>query len=663
MEIALLGNPNTGKTSLFNQLTGTYAYTGNWSGVTIEKKVGHIKNSKNILIDLPGLYSINPISKDEAVVTNYFINEKCDQMVNVVDASQLERNLHLTLQMLESNIPMVIALNMVDVAKNRGIHIDIQKLSKRLHSPVMPVVARNGIGCKELVEVVNTQLDKHERNLVYYGTEFDKAVDKLAALLPVDHSPRWYALQILEKNKEVIHYLRDKIGRHDVGLIIDEFNTKIAAKYGEKASTYLYDCRSKAIQSIIQESVTFSKDVKETGTEKIDKIVTHPLLGIPIFFGLMYLMFYVTFDWFGTPLSNALDSFVKGTLVGWVETLLNYMNASNFIHSLVVDGIIAGVGGVIIFVPQIFVLFTFISLLEDSGYMARVAFVMDRALEKVGLNGKSFISMIIGFGCNVPGIMTARSIETPRERLFTILLTPLMSCSARLPVYALFVGAFFSGNQGNVVFGIYVLGIIVALLLAKLFSLTLLKGETSFFVIELPPYRVPQAFSIIKSTWDKGKGFLQKAGTFIFAGSVLVWVLVNLGSNGWGAGMQNSYFAAIGKFIAPIFKPLGFGTWQAASSLLTGVLAKEAVVSTMNVIYNAPTDAALTGAVSKLFTPLSSISFMVFVLLYIPCLATMATIYKETRSMKWTMFSIGYALFVAYMLCLVIYQVGTLLGY
>ncbi|MDF2558511.1 MAG: ferrous iron transport protein [Bacillales bacterium] len=663
MEIALLGNPNTGKTSLFNQLTGTYAYTGNWSGVTIEKKVGHIKNSKNILIDLPGLYSINPISRDEAVVTNYFINEKCDQMVNVIDASQLERNLHLTLQMLESNIPMVIALNMVDVAKNRGIHIDIQKLSKRLHSPVMPVIARTGQGCKELVEVTNSPLDRHEHNLVYYGPEFDRVVEKLAALLPVDHSPRWYALQILEKNKEVIHYLRDKIGRHDVGLIIDEFNTKITEKHGKKAPAFLYECRLKAIQSIINECVTLSKNVKETGTEKIDKIVTHPLLGIPIFFGLMYLMFYITFDWFGSPLSDALDGFINGTLVGWIESLLNNMNASSFIHSLIVDGIIAGVGGVIIFVPQIFVLFTFISLLEDSGYMARVAFVMDRALEKVGLNGKSFISMIIGFGCNVPGIMTARSIETPRERLFTILLTPLMSCSARLPVYALFVGAFFSGKQGNVVFGIYVLGIVMALILAKIFSMTLLKGETSFFVIELPPYRVPQALSIMKSTWDKGKGFLQKAGTFIFAGSVAVWVSVNLGSGGWGVDMQDSYFAAVGKFLAPIFEPLGFGTWQAAASLMTGIFAKEAVVSTMNVIYHAPTDAALTEAVTGLFTPLSSISFMVFTLMYIPCLATIATIYKETYSKKWTIFSIVYALVVTYVLCLVIYQVGTLLGY
>ncbi|MDF2535059.1 MAG: ferrous iron transport protein [Bacillales bacterium] len=663
MEIALLGNPNTGKTSLFNQLTGTYAYTGNWSGVTIEKKVGHIKKSNNILIDLPGLYSINPISKDESVVTNYFLKEKCDQMVNVVDASQLERNLHLTLQMIESNVPMIIALNMVDVAKNRGIYINIEKLSKRLHSPVFPVIARTGEGCKELVDAANTPQDKHVHRFVDYGPEFDKVVEKLATLLPDEHSPRWFALQILEKNKEVVHYLRDMIGRHDVGLIIDEFNKAISAKYGEKASTYLYDCRSKAIEVIISDSVTFSKDVKETGTEKIDRIVTHPVLGIPIFFGLMYLMFYLTFDWLGSPLSDLLDGFINGTLVDLTEKAMNSLGASDFIHSLVVDGIFAGVGGVLIFVPQIFILFAFISLLEDSGYMARVAYVMDRALEKVGLNGKSFISMIIGFGCNVPGIMAARSIETPKERLLTVLLTPLMSCSARLPVYALFVGAFFSKNQGSVVFGIYILGIVMALILAKIFSMTIVKGETSFFVIELPPYRVPQAFSILKSTWDKGKGFVKKAGTFIFAGSVFVWVLVNLGSRGWGVEMSDSYFAAIGKFIAPIFKPIGFGTWEAAASLLTGVLAKEAVVSTMNVIYEAPTDAALTGAISNLFTPLSAISFMVFTLMYIPCLATIATIYKETYSKKWTAFSIGYALVVSYALCFVIYQVGSLLGY
>jgi ferrous iron transport protein B len=323
---------------------------------------------------------------------------------------------------------------------------------------------------------------------------------------------------------------------------------------------------------------------------------------------------------------------------------------------------VAGVGGVLVFVPQIFILFFFISLLEDSGYMARVALVMDRIMESVGLNGKAFIPMMIGFGCNVPGIMAARTIETPRERLVTILLTPLMSCSARLPVYALFVGAFFAGNKAFVVLSLYVLGIVVALVLAKVFSSTLLKSETSLFVIELPPYRLPQFQSLWRSTWDKGKGFARKAGTFIFAGSVFIWLLSYAGPNGLKVDMDHSFLASIGNAIAPIFDPIGFGTWQASASLITGFLAKEAIISTMNIIYFVPTDASLQGLLAHYYTPLAAYSFMVFILLYIPCLATTATIYKETNSKKWTAFSMIYAFAIAYVLSLIIYQGGKLIG-
>jgi ferrous iron transport protein B len=342
--------------------------------------------------------------------------------------------------------------------------------------------------------------------------------------------------------------------------------------------------------------------------------------------------------------------------------LLSAIHASAFIHDLIIQGLIAGVGGVIIFIPQIFILFFFISLLEDSGYMARVALVMDRIMESVGLNGKAFIPMMIGFGCNVPGIMAARTIETPRERLVTILLTPLMSCSARLPVYALFVGAFFAAHKAFIVLSLYVLGIVVALILAKIFSSTMLKSETSLFVIELPPYRMPQVQSLWRSTWDKGKGFLRKAGTFIFAGSVFIWLLTYAGPHGLKVDMNDSFLAAIGNIIAPILKPIGFGTWQAAASLITGFLAKESIISTMNIIYFVPNSSSLGGLLSHYYTPLAAYSFMVFILLYIPCLATTATIYKETGSKKWTAFSIIYALAVAYFLCLVIYQSGKLIG-
>jgi ferrous iron transport protein B len=346
-----------------------------------------------------------------------------------------------------------------------------------------------------------------------------------------------------------------------------------------------------------------------------------------------------------------------------IESLLNMLGASSFIKALVIDGIVAGVGGVLVFVPQIFILFLFISILEDSGYMARVALVMDRLMESVGLNGKAFIPMIIGFGCNVPGIMAARTIETPKERLLTILLTPLMSCSARLPVYALFVGAFFVQHKALVVLSLYVMGIFMSLLMAKLFSRTILKGETSLFVIELPPYRKPQLKALFRSTWEKGKGFVKKAGTFIFAGSVIIWLLSYAGPNGFKVDMDDSFLAVIGGIFAPILAPLGFGTWQAGASLIIGFLAKESIISTMSIIYFVPDEAGLQGLLSKYYTPLAAYSFMTFILLYIPCLATTATIYKETSSKKWTAFAIGYSLTIAYVLSLIIYQGGKLLGF
>jgi ferrous iron transport protein B len=426
-------------------------------------------------------------------------------------------------------------------------------------------------------------------------------------------------------------------------------------------ANYIYLKRKEVIEKILETSVRKVSTVVPL-SEKIDAIVTNRYLGMPIFLICMYLMFMLTFDWLGTPLSDVLDGILTGPVTTGVEKFLGAVHASDFIHALIIEGLIAGVGGVLVFVPQIFILFFFISLLEDSGYMARVALVMDRIMESVGLNGKAFIPMMIGFGCNVPGIMAARTIETPRERLMTILLTPLMSCSARLPVYALFVGAFFVGHKALVVLSLYVLGIVVALILAKIFTKTLLKSETSLFVIELPPYRLPQVQSLWRSTWDKGKGFVRKAGTFIFAGSVFIWLLSYAGPNGLKVDMDDSFLAAIGNLFAPLLEPIGFGTWQAAASLITGFLAKEAIISTMNIIYFVPNDASLQGLLSEYYSPLAAYSFMVFILLYIPCLATAATIYKETGSKKWTAFSILYALFIAYVLCLVIYQGGKLFG-
>ncbi|WP_316571213.1 ferrous iron transport protein B [Neobacillus sp. YIM B06451] len=665
MEIALIGNPNTGKTSLFNNLTGSYEYVGNWSGVTVEKKVGVFRNKRDRLIDLPGIYTLNPLSRDEGVVTNFFLDGPVDRLLNILDASQIERNLHLTLQLIEFGKPIVIGLNMIDVATNRGIHVDADKLSSLLGIPAVPVVARNGKGCDRLQAVAaGGNALPPTKNLVYYGQEIEEAIVEVTSevLGKTEHSPRWLALQLFEGNRYVAEYLSDIADRNRIYAIMERLQEKMVQNRGKDSiAQTIYEKRKLVISKIAGEAVR-RKGAAVPLTERIDAIVTNKFLGMPMFLLLMYLMFMLTFDWLGLPLSDLLDGFITGPLASWADQALTAAGASAFLHALVSQGLIAGVGGVLVFVPQIFILFFFISLLEDSGYMARVALVMDRIMESVGLNGKAFIPMMIGFGCNVPGIMAARTIETPRERLLTILLTPLMSCSARLPVYALFVGAFFAKNGAAVVLSLYIIGILITLILAKLFSRTVLKSEASLFVIELPPYRLPQFMALWRSTWDKGKGFVRKAGTFIFAGSVFVWLLSYAGPGGLNVEMDHSFLASIGGLLAPLLEPIGFGTWQAGASLLTGFLAKEAIVSTMNIIYFAPTEAKLQGLMAGYFTPLSAYSFMAFILLYIPCLATTATIYKETGSRKWTAFSIGYALAIAYILCLVIYQGGKLIG-
>ncbi|GHH98584.1 ferrous iron transport protein B [Neobacillus kokaensis] len=665
MEIALIGNPNTGKTSLFNNLTGSYEYVGNWSGVTVEKKVGIFKKIQGHLIDLPGVYTLNPLSRDEGVVTNFFLHESVNQLLNILDASQLERNLHLTLQLLEFERPVLIGLNMVDVANKRGIQIDAVKLSKSLGVPVVPVIARSGKGCDRLVDAISTKSPEPvNKKLVYYGKEVEAAISALSKEIDgkTEHSHRFLAIQYFEGNEYVKNYFYEIADSEKLNLILVNLESELKKQYASKTlPSFIYLKRKETIVKIMAETAVKSSSVIPL-SEKIDRIVTNKFFGIPIFLILMYLMFMLTFDWIGTPLSDALDAILTGPITNLLENVLTAIHASDFIHALIIQGLVAGVGGVLVFVPQIFILFLFISLLEDSGYMARVALVMDRIMESVGLNGKAFIPMIIGFGCNVPGIMAARTIETPRERLLTILLTPLMSCSARLPVYALFVGAFFAGQRALIVLCLYVLGIIVALILAKVFSSTILKSETSLFVIELPPYRLPQFQSLWRSTWDKGKGFIRKAGTFIFAGSVFIWLLSYAGPGGINVDMDRSFLALIGGVIAPVLVPIGFGTWQAAASLITGFLAKESIIATMNIIYFVPNDSSLQGLLANYYSPLAAFSFMVFILLYIPCLATTATIYKETGSKKWTVFSVVYALVIAYVLSLIIYQGGKLFG-
>ncbi|MDQ0214328.1 ferrous iron transport protein B [Oikeobacillus pervagus] len=663
IKAALVGNPNTGKTSLFNTLTGSYEYVGNWSGVTVEKKVGALKNNGGQLIDLPGIYSLTPYSKDEAVVIQYFLNETFDKVLNIVDASQLERNLQLTVSLLEYEKPMMIGLNMIDVAKRRGLTIDVDRLSKALGTTVIPIVARTGKGCDQILQSLANEPSKPTKTVIFYGNEIEKSIDSITRLLSGQMLPfpkRWLAIQILMGNEYAVRYAEERVSSQKIKEIKLQLEKQLHSKYGMSTERWMMEKRKNWIRQIVKESTIQKEEHSVNWSERLDEILTNRFLGVPIFFLCMYIMFSLTFDWIGTPLSDVLDAFFSGPLTDWTSSLLNTVNAAPFIRALILNGIIAGVGGVLVFVPQIFVLFLFISFLEDSGYMARAALVMDRLMERVGLNGKAFIPMIIGFGCNVPGVMAARTIEQPKERLLTILLTPLMSCSARLPVYALFAGTFFTANQGMVVFSLYVLGIVVALALAKIFSLTIVRNEVSLFVIELPPYRIPHGRTLWRSTWDKGKGFIRKAGTFIFGGSVVIWLLSYMGPGGWNVEMDHSFLAMIGGFIAPILAPLGFGTWQAGASIITGFMAKEVVVSTMNIIYHTSNTDALQGVIADQFTPISAYSFLVFILLYVPCVATVAAIRFETGSKKWTLFSIGYGLLIAYLLSFIIFQVGKL---
>lgn len=654
--LALIGNPNIGKTSLFNTLTNSYEYVGNWSGVTVEKKVGQIKKLNKEIIDLPGIYTLNPISKDESVVTSFLLEEQVDGFLNIIDASNFERNMQLTVELLELQKPIYICLNMMDVAKKKGISINIKKLQSLLGVPIIPIVARTGEGIEGVYTTLQGASNNHPHFTLIYNTEIEAGISEIESLLKNvhDEKKRWSAIQFLIGNEAIEAYFKEE--EYFERLV--SIRTTLEEEIGDSLTSSIMKERNRYITKIRQEVLTQEKTEKQW-TENIDKVLTHPVLGVPIFLALMFLMFQATFAWIGTPVSDFLDSFVSGPFTDAVSKGLTAIGASNFIINLICDGIIAGVGGVLVFIPQIFVLFFFISLLEDSGYMARIAVVMDRLMEFFGLNGKAFIPMIISFGCNVPGVMAARTIEQPKERLLTILVAPFMSCSARLPVYALFGAAFFSKNQSLVVFSLYILGIVIALIVTKILSMTLLKQETSVFFVELPSYHMPQLKSLWRSTWEKGKGFFRKAGTIIFAGSVIIWLLSYFGPHGVNVEMDESFLAIIGGAFGVLFLPLGFGTWQAGASLISGFLAKEVIVSTMAIIYGV-SEGVLSSAMTNHFNPLSAYTFMAFVLLYMPCLATVGAIKRETQSAKWTMFATLYPFVVAYISALVIYCIGKL---
>jgi len=665
--IALAGNPNCGKTSLFNQLTKARQHVGNWPGVTVEKKEGTLKfeGKEYTVVDLPGTYSLGAYSEDEIIARNYIINDKPDVVINVVDASNIERNLYLTLQLIEAGAKVIIALNMMDEAKNKNINIKIKELGKKLGIPVIPTVALKGEGIEELIkETIKFDVKQSSLN-INYGTEIDKEIDNISKLIKEEikgkaYSSEWAALKLLENDE---HIKRDlKINQNKkLQDQLDISCKNIEEGIGFEGEMAIVNERYNVISNMLKGVVTRESEKKDSVSDKIDRVVTNKFLGIPIFALIMLVMYEITFK-VGAGLQEVVDGFIGGLGDATTEWLTS-LEVPDLLVSLVGDGLFGGVGSVLSFLPLIMVMYFLIGILEDSGYMARAAYVMDRLMRSLGLHGKTFVSMLVGSGCNVPGIMSTRTLENKKDRMIAILINPFVSCGARLPIYALFIEAFFDEYQALILFGLYVTGIVVALIMGKIFSKTLFKGETSYFVMELPTYKVPSIKNVAILMWDKAGAFFKKAGVIILPVMILLTFLSNFPA-GVEANSEASVLGMIGGTIAPIFTLAGFGTWQAGVSLLTGILAKESVIGTMGLIYAGVEEGPeLVAAIQGIFTPLSAISFMVMSLLYTPCLVALGAIKRETNSWKWTLFTAAYTFAVAWIVSVLVYQVGRLLGF
>ncbi len=673
MKVALAGNPNCGKTTLFNALTGSNQYVGNWPGVTVEKKEGtaHLGDRSITVVDLPGIYSLSPYSMEEIVARDFIIGEGPDAVIDIVDATNLERNLYLTVQLLELERPLVLALNFMDEVKARGDQIDVERLSKELGVPVVPITAKTGEGLDELLQVAHRQMHlgvTYEPDDLYddFTHDIHHRMGELihdyayAANLPA----HWASIKLLEGDGIVAKALNLPADvQNKLDAIIAEYEASSAL--GDR-ETLVADSRYRYIERVVHASVVKGKGSEgPTLTEKIDRIVTGKYTALPLFLCAMLVMFVITFGPFGSWLQDGVSALID-LFSGWLEGALTAAGAPAVVISLVCDGIISGVGGVLSFLPQIALLFFFLSFLEDSGYMSRAAFIMDRLLRRFGLSGKAFIPMLMGFGCSVPAIMGARTMENEKDRRMTILLIPFMSCSAKLPVYGLLSAAFFGPWAGLVVFGLYVIGMAVGILSGIFFKHTLFAGEPAPFVLELPPYRFPSMENIATHVWQKVKGFLVKAGTLILAMSIVLWLLQSFDfSLHMVDDAANSMLGTLGALIAPVFAPLGFGFWQAAVALLTGFIAKEMVVSSLSMFYGFSLTAAGTAVAAAMtgFTPLSAFSMLVFILLYVPCVAATSTMAKELGSAKWTVFSVCWQIGVAYVVSLLVHTVGLALGF
>ncbi|MEA4957278.1 Fe(2+) transporter FeoB [bioreactor metagenome] len=667
IKVGLAGNPNVGKTTLFNQLTGLRQHVGNWPGKTVEKAEGHLNfnNSRIDVIDLPGNYALSAHSIEEIVSRDFIVDESSDVIVNVIDATNIERNLYLTTQMMELGANLVIALNMNKFARKRDYNIDITELSELLGIPVVEIEARDDTGKDELLkavqEAVKNPIDSSKK--LVYGKELNEHLDDLKTLIEknkelMDVPSSWTAIKLLENDDIIIEKVKSSSNFIEIFNEVEKVKKHFQDVFNETTEEVIANYRYSFIDGLVKESITKPEIEKQSITEKIDRVVTNRFLGLPIFLIIMWVIFQITFT-VGAPFQDLIDAGFVMLGDGIIAVL-----GETWLSSLLVNGIIGGVGGVLVFLPVIFLMFLMISILEDSGYLARAAFVMDKVMHKlVGLHGKAFIPMILGFGCGVPGIMATRTMEHERDRILTMMIIPFMSCTARLPVYALFVAAFFTAYQGEVIFSLYLLGIAVAIIVAAILKRTTFKGITSPFVMELPSYKLPSVKGVLIHTWEKGYGFIKKAGTIILAASIIVWILSSL-PMGVDYGSQESVIGQIGTAISPIFGPIGFGEWQPAVALLFGVVAKEVVVGTFSSLFGvAEEGSGIESAMHEIFTPLSAYAFLVFVLLYVPCFAALGTIKQETNSWKWPIFMVGVTTVTAYIVSFIIYQGGTLLGF
>ena len=668
LKIGLAGNPNVGKTTLFNNLTGLNQHVGNWPGKTVEKAEGHYNynNNRVDVIDLPGNYALSAHSIEEIVSRDFIVDEDSDVIVNIIDASNLERNLYLTVQMMELGANLVVALNMNKFAQDKGYTIDAKKLSDLLGVPVVEIEANSKIGKDQLLKTIEEAAKNpvNTVNRLSYGPELFDHLNELQTAIEEDKNlsdvpSRWIAIKLLEDDEIILDRIEDSSKRNNILNTTEKVKKHFKDIYNESSEEVIANARYAYIEGLLKEVLTKPATEKKTLTDKIDSIVTNRILGFPIFLIIMYLMFQITFT-VAAPFQDMIDEGF-GILGEMVATSLG----DGMLTSFIVDGIIGGVGGVLVFLPQIILLFLIISFLEDSGYLARAAFVMDKVMHSlVGLHGKAFIPMILGFGCGIPGIMATRTMENEKDRLITMLIVPFMSCTARMPVYLLLVGAFFAAaDQTNVIFSLYVLGIVVAIIVAFILRKTLFDDMDAPFVMELPDYKLPTLRGILMHTAEKSWGFVRKAGTIILAAAIIVWILSSFPA-GVEYGSQESAIGMIGTAVAPVFAPLGFGSWQPAVALIFGLVAKEVVVGTFSSLFGvAEEGAGIAAAMHGIFTPLTAYVFMVFVLLYIPCFAALGTVKQETGSWKWPLIMSATTLITAYVVAFIVYMVGLALGF